>query len=162
MSVLHDKGERNCWAKKGLTTARADPVRRRKGIGRGGHGAASTIDYLGPEPLRIIQMLCVFEKIAGAFAEGFTSLRQIGTHLKAMSFRGEYRNRLPYGKRSLSQCCTDAEIYFGRGFELGAKAELFVRAGAVESVIDLTDTGVAAWALTRDFLVAYGVIRKDQ
>lgn len=125
-------------------------------------GGVGCINYLGPSASSVIQMLRLLHAITDAFAEGFTSLRQVAEHLEKLSFQGNVPDDLPYSKSALSRCCDEAEVYFGAHFEKEGRAVLFVREGAGRSISGLTDLGVDAFALTQDFLVCYGIVRNAE
>ncbi|MBX9653856.1 hypothetical protein K2Y11_09605 [bacterium] len=119
------------------------------------------IETLGPSPERELRMLRMFHEVGREFLAGATSLREIARVLEDRDLRGDHPDSLPYTLASVSRECRYARESFGKRFQLEGDVDLFVSQGHGFAISGLSELGVVAWEMTRDFLVRQQIISAD-
>jgi len=116
------------------------------------------LDSLGPVPNRELRMLRMFHEVGQAFQQGADSLREVAKLLETRDLEKTRPDSVPCTLASISRECAYAKKSFGKRFQLPGDAPLFVSRGRGYSISGMSDLGMRAWNMTREFLIRQNII----
>ncbi|MBX9653774.1 hypothetical protein K2Y11_09180 [bacterium] len=100
----------------------------------------------------------MFHEVGRAFQDGARSLREIAKLLETRDIEGTHPGSVPSTLASISRECAYAKKSFGKRFQLQGDAPLFVSRGRGYSISGMSDLGMRAWRMTREFLICQNII----
>lgn len=133
-------------------TSRGDGLRERDGSGNGGEVQPLRVPF-GGDP-ELARALVLFYWIGRAYEGNSISLSKVSAALDAMEQRGEIPPQVAISKVSVKLAAMKVRKFFGRHFGCDGLAPIFVSEG--QSFTGLSELGLIAWKLTRDWMIKHG------